>query len=408
MSEHTTQPVEQRPDFPVLDTLRAVGALAVLTTHTTFQTGEYGRYGVLGTLLSRLDVGVAIFFVLSGFLLSRPYLARATARREHPPTGRYYWKRFLRIYPVYAVTVVIALALIDENRGVGAVQWVRSLLLVDIYTASRLPQGLTQMWSLAVEAMFYLVLPLLMLVALGRGRGVSVRRVSGLLLLMSAVSAWWVLSLADVVGGASAGVPATWLPAYLTWFAVGIGLALAHVLHQVHGDRAPALVRHLTTVAAMPGVCWVVVAGLLLVAATPLAGPSFLFVPSPVEALTKHLLYAAIGGLVVVTGIFTAPGSRYARVMSLPAPRHLGVISYSTFCIHLPVLHLVMAVTDFGLFQGHGLEVWALTLTISLVASEALYRLVEKPGMRLGGLRPPGRRSSTSQPKSTAQTTTTR
>jgi len=408
LAQGVEQGVEQRPEFPVLDTLRAVGALAVLTTHTTFQTGEYGRFGVVGTLLSRLDVGVAIFFVLSGFLLSRPYLARATAGREHPPTGRYYWKRFLRIYPVYAVTVVIALGLIDENRGVGVLEWVRSLLLLDIYTESRLPQGLTQMWSLAVEAMFYLVLPLLMLAALGRGRGVSVRRVSGVLVALVAVSVWWVLSLAGVVAEASAGVPMTWLPAYLTWFAVGIGLALAHVLHQAHRENAPLLVRHLITVAAMPGVCWALVVGLLLVAATPLAGPSFLFVSTPVEALTKHLLYAAIGGLVVLTGIFTARGSHYVRIMSVPALRHLGVISYSTFCIHLPVLHLVMSVTGYGLFQGHGLQIWALTLVVSLGASEVLYRFVEKPGMRLGTLRPPWGRASTSQPKSTAQTTTTR
>jgi peptidoglycan/LPS O-acetylase OafA/YrhL len=400
--------VEQRPEFPVLDTLRAVGALAVLTTHTTFQSGEYGRHGVVGTLFSRLDVGVAIFFVLSGFLLSRPYFARAMVHRGHPSTGRYYWKRFLRIYPVYAVTVVLALALIDENRGLGAVQWVRSLLLVDIYTSARLPQGLTQMWSLAVEAMFYLTLPLLMLAALGRGGGVSVRRVSGVLAGLCAISVWWVLSLGGVVSESAAGVPMTWLPSYLTWFAVGIALALAHVLHQARGSDAPRAVRRLTTVGAMPGVCWALVAGLLLVAATPIAGPSFLFVASPGEALTKHLLYAGIGGLVVVTGIFTAPGSRYAAVMSTPALRHLGVISYSTFCIHLPVLHLVMSVTDYGLFQGHGLQIWALTLVVSLVASELLYRLVEKPGMRLNGLRAPWARSSTSQPKSTATTTTTR
>ncbi|MCW2712328.1 MAG: acyltransferase 3, partial [Marmoricola sp.] len=69
--------LEQGPTFPVLDTLRAVGALAVVTTHVTFQSGDYVRHGIVGALLSRLDVGVAIFFVLSGFLLSRPYFARA-------------------------------------------------------------------------------------------------------------------------------------------------------------------------------------------------------------------------------------------------------------------------------------------------------------------------------------------
>ena len=58
--------------FPVLDTMRAVGALAVLTTHVAFWAGDYQRHGAWGSFLARLDVGVAIFFVLSGFLLSRP------------------------------------------------------------------------------------------------------------------------------------------------------------------------------------------------------------------------------------------------------------------------------------------------------------------------------------------------
>ena len=48
----------------------------VLTTHVAFQTGDYVRHGIVGALLSRLDVGVAIFFVLSGFLLVRARTSR--------------------------------------------------------------------------------------------------------------------------------------------------------------------------------------------------------------------------------------------------------------------------------------------------------------------------------------------
>ena len=51
----------------------------------------------------------------------------------------------------------------------------------------------------------------------------------------------------------------------------------------------------------------------MLLAATPLAGPSLLFVATPAESLFKHLVYALIAGLVVLTGVFAVPGSRYAR-----------------------------------------------------------------------------------------------
>jgi peptidoglycan/LPS O-acetylase OafA/YrhL len=397
--------LQLNPQFPVLDTLRAVGALAVLTTHTAFQAGDYARHGIWGTLLSRLDVGVAVFFVLSGFLLSRPHLARVAAGLKRPATGRYYWKRFLRVYPVYAVTVVIALSLIPANNDLGPRQWLRTLLLADTYTADRLPQGLTQMWSLAVESAFYVVLPLLMLVALGRRGSLHPRRLVTLLVGLVFLSVWWHLALASWVAHYTAGVPMTWLPGFLTWFAVGIALAWTHVQHQ-SGTQPARSVRLLGALGAMPGVCWSAVAGLMLVAATPLAGPTLLFVATPAESLTKHCLYALVGGLIVVTGIFADPESRYARTMSLRPLRHLGHISYSTFCIHLPVLHLVMGMTGYQLFDGHGFQIWIATVGASLIASEVLYRLVERPGMRLKdlGRRPP----PAGQASTAAQATTTR
>lgn len=400
--------VETAPLFPVLDTIRAVGAIAVLTTHTAFQSGDYLGNGVWGSLLGRLDVGVALFFVLSGFLLSRPWFARAALGLDHPGTGRYYWKRLLRIYPVYAVTAVIALGLIGENSGASVRDWVRTLLLADIYTQGSLPHGLTQMWSLAVEVAFYAVLPLLMLLALGR-RGsarLPVPRVLALLAVMCAVSVWWHLGLGDRVDAESPGIPMTWLPSYLTWFAIGMALALAHVLIQRDGASRPPL-RGLVTLGALPGVCWAAVAGLMLVASTPLAGPTLLFVATPTESLTKHLLYAGVGALVVISGAFAGPG-RFADTMSARLPRHLGHISYSVFCIHLPVLHLVMTQGDFVLFGGHGLQIWALTLALSLVAAELLYRLVETPMNRLRNLRPPRRprsRQSHARTRATAATT---
>jgi peptidoglycan/LPS O-acetylase OafA/YrhL len=186
-----------------------------------------------------------------------------------------------------------------------------------------------------------------------------------------------------------------------------MGLALAHVLIQRDGaTRAP--LRWVVTLGALPGVCWVAVAGLMLVASTPLAGPTLLFVATPSESLTKHLLYAAIGGLLVVSGAFGVPG-RFTDLMAGRLPRHLGHISYSVFCIHLPVLHLVMTRGDYVLFGGHGLEIWALTLALSLVAAELLYRLVERPANRLRSMPPPWRRRSVlSHANSRATAATTR
>ncbi len=105
------------PRLPVLDSLRGLWVLALVTAHTSFWAGSYTRNGVWGTLLARLDVGVALFFVLSGVLLSYPYLARAQQQVARPRVAPYLWRRFLRIYPVYVLTVVGALLLIEGEPG---------------------------------------------------------------------------------------------------------------------------------------------------------------------------------------------------------------------------------------------------------------------------------------------------
>lgn len=375
--------------FPVLDTMRAVGALAVLTTHVSFWAGEYTGNGIWGSLLARLDVGVAIFFVLSGFLLSRSWIIAAQMHTPRPGVRRYFWKRFLRIFPVYIVTAVIALAMLQENQGFGVAHWVTTLSLTDIYVRDVLPAGLTQMWSLATEVAFYVALPLLMLIGVGRRRLSPVRLVL-LLVAMAATSVAWLGWLAYDVPGADHRAVNEWLPAFLGWFAVGIGMALLHRLYE--SGTAPALATRLVDrVSSSPGSLWTAAGGLMLVAATPVAGPTLLVAPTPSEAVTKNLLYACIGGLLVFTGVFATGAPGYARVMSHPFLRHLGHISYGIFCIHLPVLHFVMWQTGYELFDGHFFQIYGLTLVLSLLAAEVLYRLVELPCQRLKDL---GRRSA--------------
>lgn len=368
------------PVFPALDTMRAVGALAVLTTHSAFWSGDYTRHGSFGTLLARLDVGVSIFFVLSGFLLSRPYLARAHAGLEPPVLGRYLRKRFLRIFPAYALTVVIAMLFIEANSGASIRDWVRTLLLADVYTETSLPAGLTQMWSLAVEVSFYLVLPGLMLLGTGRTRRLNPARVTALIAVLVAITIWWHLDLS--ARATSEALPLQWLPAYLSWFAIGIGLALVHIRHS-SGEPSGRIMSGLLALARQPGSCWALAGGIMMLAATPVAAPTMLATATPAESLTKHVMYAAVGGLLILPGIFPVPGSAYLRFMSLRPLRHLGLISYGIFCIHLPVLHLVMQVTDYRLFNGHGLQIWTLTVLVSVLAAELIYRVVERPSMRL-------------------------
>lgn len=379
--------VEVYHHFPVLDTLRAVGALAVVTTHTAFWAGAFTRNGIWGAVLNRLDVGVALFFVLSGFLLSRPYLARSALGIAAPSTTAYLWKRVRRIMPVYVVTATAAAVFIDQRTPLGIGGWLQTLFMTNIYTSLGTLSGLTHMWSLAVEVSFYLLLPLLML-PLVVGRRLRPWAVGLLFVVLAGVTAWWHLEGLVQVREISVGSPLQWLPGYLLWFAGGIVLAYAHVAWQ--SGRSPWLTRPLTAAAALPGSCWAVASGLLLISATPLAGPRVLEIPTPVESLTKALLYAGIGVAVVLTGVFAHPTSSYTRFMSHRVGRHLGATSYSLFCVHLPVLHFVMWATGWQLFAGRGWSIWGVTLAASLVVAELTHRLVERPAM---AIRVPHRRA---------------
>ena len=397
--------VDLRHQFPVLDTWRAVGAVAVLTTHTTFQTGSYLGHGIWGTLLARLDVGVAIFFVLSGFLLSRPWFASAALDLPAPASGRYFLKRLLRVYPVYLVTVVLALTLVDENERTTPATWVSNLLIGDTYVHDRLPHGLTHMWSITVEVSFYVLLPVLMMLALGARRPrIHRARVHVVLLVMVMTAVLWHTVLAERLDPRSNGAPGLWLPGYLIWFAVGIWLALVHV--DLQRGRSSRVLDRVVRLGALPGTCWAMAAGLLMVAATPVAGPVMFVAGTPAQGLAKNLLYACIGALIVLSGVMADSSRGFGKILSIRPLRHLGHISYSIFCIHLVVLAQVFELTSYDVFSGSGLQVWALTLVITLVVSEVLYRVVEDPFMRLA-VRRQGRAPSSEASAQTDERATT-
>ncbi|HSJ20456.1 MAG TPA: acyltransferase [Nocardioidaceae bacterium] len=397
----TVTPPETQVDvFPVLDTMRALAATAVLVTHVAFQTGQYSE-GLWGTALARLDIGVAVFFVLSGFLLTRPYLLAARKSRPAPSLRRYLRRRSLRIMPVYVVTVCAALLLLPDNRGASAGEWIRNLTLTDIYAEGSLPAGLSQMWSLSAEVAFYVLLPVVMLsVRVERFRSSEVRwaATAGLVALMLSI-AWIIFALGDTALPPSA---LQWLPSYAIWFAAGMVLAAVQVHVSSSGRPHPAALT-VARLGRLPGSCLMVSLGLFLIACTPLAGPVLLYLPTAQQAVVKTLLYAAIAGTLILPGVFALSSGTFNRVMSWPPLRHLGHISYSVFCIHLIVLALVVEALDMELFTGQGLLVFGLTLTFTVIASELLYWGVERPFMRLGR----GPRSRRATPRSSASVKTT-
>ena len=171
-------PISQR--VPALTGMRAVAALLVVGTHAAFATGKL-THGYLGAIYARLEIGVAIFFVLSGFLLFRPWALAAATGDASPAVGRYARHRLRRVMPGYLVTSgdlrVYMVFTPGPNPGQTWHGLLRYLTLTQIYTdnylMTYLHPGLSQMWSLAVEVSFYAALPGLAYLLLRRRAAVA-------------------------------------------------------------------------------------------------------------------------------------------------------------------------------------------------------------------------------------------
>jgi len=377
----------RHPDrtFPTLNALRAVGAILVVLTHSAFNTGRIND-GWTGAMLARFDFGVTLFFVLSGFLLSRPWFLAAALGEHHPSARHYLWKRALRILPLYWIVVVIALAADPANDGSSPREWVSNLTLTQLYFHGLLPSSLTQMWSLCTEVAFYVLLPLLCVVLTGRRpRGLDLRRVLVGVVVLSVLGVAWQVRVAQIPG--HEGHYAQWLPGYLPWFMVGMAFAACSAALTVTPD-ATRIGRVLDRLGADLTGCWILAAAVFAIACTPLAGPRLLLTPGAWEAGAKVVLYTVAGAFFVLPLVFGPEREGWVRDrLSGPVPTWLGDISYGIFAIHLLVLNMVFWMLDLEVFTGRFLSVAALTLAITFALSSLSFYLLERPVLRAKNIR---------------------
>ena len=388
--EPAVEPPPGNPRFPLFDGLRAVAALSVVVFHTAFYSQAY-QQNAFGPLLSRLNIGVAIFFVISGFLLYRPFVAARHGGPRAPALRDYARRRVLRIVPAYWVALTI-LALYPGLRGMWS-DWPVYFGFAQVYSPDTVLNGIAPAWTLGTEIAFYAVLPLY---AWAAGRWLRDRpgavRLELLLLGLLAVASTVVRVVA--IGG-HVGTLGLTLPATFAWFAVGMALAV------VSTQPAAAVPR----VLARAGAAWVAAGVLYVVLCYSLGRPAgYVFSERPgyAAALWEFVLSGAIAGLLALPAAF---GWRAAgaprRLLSAPAVAWLGLVSYGIYLWHNDV---IVWLIDHGLLRRFsGLPFLALTVAALLivVAIAALsYYLVERPLLRLkpGARRPragdPGRRAA--------------
>lgn len=369
---------ELRGHLDALDGMRALAAYGVLATHAGFNTGRSLDAGPFAPFLARLDFGVTVFFLLSGFLLYRPFALAALTGRPAPATGRFYLRRALRILPAYWVAVLGTLFLLS-SRTPSAGDVLGYLTLTQTYTGHNLDPSLTQMWTLAVELSFYALLPVLAWLAAGRRPAaptVALRRQLALLAGMVAVAL-----AADCWAhtGGHRQDSLIWLPANLDWFAAGMLLAVLSAAPA----GLPRLRARLHELATAAGSCWLVALLLFWLATLPLAGPRNLFVPGGWEWTLKHWLYALAAAALLVPLVF-GDGGVIGTVLASRPMRLLGELSYGIYLWHLGLLLAIQRWLGLHTFGGHFGELFWLTALAATAVAAASWFGFERRLLRLG------------------------
>jgi peptidoglycan/LPS O-acetylase OafA/YrhL len=384
-----------------LDGVRAVAALAVLVYHVASAAGSITNPNGVRWLFNGGQVGVPVFFILSGLLLFRPWAAAVLDGRAAPRTAEYLRRRVLRIMPAYWAVIAVFMATAGRDHIGDPLTWIPLLTLTQTYLPDAWwpsalgPAHLGQMWSLVVEVAWYVTLPVTAAVLSWYARrtraadvGVRARRLLAGIGVYAAVSAPWTILMFFPEWHPLMGL---WLPRYFVWFAIGMALAVVTVWARLDGRRPVAAVCR--AVSDSWAACWVAAAMLYVVAATPAAGPLGLR-PDVFWTSLLHLIVFGLCATAFVAPVVLAPPGHPALgpILGNAVMRFLGRISYGVFLWQLPIIVGWYDATG-RTFRGNVLADLPLLAAASIAAGALSYYLVEWPVQRLSRRRAPSRRA---------------
>lgn len=351
----------------------------MLGVHATFVSGFTGRSG-LGNYTSRLEIGVSVFFVISGFLLYRQFALSHFSRADRPAIGSFWARRLKRIIPAYWLAFIVVTYVLHGDHvrhGVGALAVY--LGFAQIYWPRYVLSGITQAWSLCTEMSFYLVLPLWALL-MGRKRrdpGAQLKvEMWGLAGLVAAGVVYRVIVLR--AHGALATTMPNWLPGYVDLFALGMLLAVFSAWSEATG-RQPRLLWH----PALPWASWAL-ASAAFVAVSNIGLPWTPVTPSPVGlSLARQTLYGLFAFFVVLPAVVGRQDSGLVRRLLAFRPLALiGVVSYGIYLWHEAWIEVFLRWTGDKLFTVPLVDLVAFAGGLATLSAAASYVLVERPVIR--------------------------
>jgi peptidoglycan/LPS O-acetylase OafA/YrhL len=344
-----------------------------------------------------LAFGVTLFFSLSGFLLYRPFAATLLGGTRPPSIRKYLINRMLRILPAYWVILFVvgfvlqsAFVFLPHHPLHGGLfdpdELFSNMFLVQNYRPQTLLTGIVPAWSLGVEVVFYLTLPLLVLVAFALARRLPSRRLAALapalILLAIGASGKAVATFAVTSHGPFAGYQHDWNSVieksfwcHADLFAFGMALAVIHVEVDRGTIRPP---RFWQAIAAATAV------GAYAATARWTDDIGERLGRSPFNTLMALACALLVSLVVIRSG--DGDQQRQPRLVRFLETRPLvavGVVSYSVFLWHEPIIYWL---------HDHHLA-WAgpagfvpnlaLTALVTGALSALTWRYVERPALRL-------------------------
>jgi len=323
--------------FPELDGLRTVSILLVVSLHTTDPLWEPLRG----------NVGVTIFFVISGFLITT-LLLREEVERGGASIRAFYIRRAFRILPVYYVALVayvVLIGVLDLKAGAADLWHALPYYLTYQNDFAPMGSGFGHTWSLAIEEKYYLVWPLTFSIVTLRSHRLPIT-----------------LALIVLTSVASLSSRGQYLATYAP---ILCGCLVALLMHK------PSTYEILCRLATTP--LLVVLVGLLVL-------QSAVFETDNTGHV--HVVFGALVAL-AMPGVLIGP-TWVKPLFNNRVARYIGTRSYAVYLIHRMAKGVVDRLIAQGGTAGTQVARLVLIVSVSLVAAEIMYRFIERPMIRIG------------------------
>lgn len=381
-----------------LDIARVLAAIAVLISHVAFVTGVVNpeRWDSwLRLILPRLDVGVPVFFVLSGLLVGRPFVRSLVRNTDAPDLATFTLRRFARIFPLYWVVLAATLAF-----GAGAApspqRLVATMALVHIYVPGWAIGPITQSWTLATEISFYAFMPLWAWWMRRRmvsvtdqlqrsrwiGRSLAGWALIALVFRLAVIAGTNVYDYEDPSAVDLRGALLTWLPNHLDVFAAGVWFAVLLERRRLGETVLVKRVEDRPWVASIPARLWCYFGATLalLIASTGLDLPPLHTGFDGRQTVLRHGLFAVAATLAVAPSALQGPSRRWGALdVRLASWVRVGALgTYGVYLWHQVVTEWWFDWRDLADFNAPFPTALFVVVAVSAALAALTYHAVER------------------------------